>query len=184
MRARWLLFVAIACAVPLTASGGGDKNENPFKKAKVGDFLSYKMATTVKGTAIEATMKQTVTAISEKEAKVKTAIVVNGMNFPGGADITIDLTKPYDPTSAALQKNPNGKFEKKDEGKEKIKIGDKTYDCTWISGKLVVEKGIKINSDMKVWFAKSVHMSGLVKMEMKSDLANVTMELTESGNEK
>lgn len=184
MRTRWLCLVVIAFAAPLTASGG-DKNDNPFKKAKVGDYLAYKMKTSVMGNNIEATMKQTVTAVSEKEASFKTVAVVNGMNFPAGPETKIDLTKPYDPTAAALQKNPNGKFEKSGEGKEKIKIGEKTYECNWLSGKLVAEaKGIKINSDVKVWFTKSVPMSGMVKMEMKSDLANVTMELTDSGNEK
>src|SRR5437763_15556775 len=124
MRTRWLLFVAIACAAPLTASAGGDKNDNPFKKAKVGDFLAYKMTTSIGGNNIEASMKQTITAVSEKEASVKTVAMVNGMNIPAGGDTKIDLTKPYDPASAAIQKNPKGKFEKTGEGKEKIKIGD------------------------------------------------------------
>ena len=184
MRTRWLCLVVIAFAAPLTASGG-DKDDNPFKKAKVGDYLAYKMKTSIGGNNIEATMKQTVTTVSEKELSFKTIAMVNGMNIPAGPETKVDLTKPYDPASAALQKNPKGKFDKTGEGKEKIKVGDKTYECDWISGKLVAEaKGFKLNSDVKVWFTKSVPMSGLVKMEMKSDLANVTMELTESGNEK
>src|SRR5207253_10420095 len=141
--------------------------------------------TSIGGNNIEAAMKQTITAVSEKEATFKIVAMVNGMTIPAGGDTKIDLTKPYDPASAAMQKNPKGKFEKTGEGKEKNKIGDKTYDCNWMSGKLVAEAmGIKLNSDVKVWFAKSVPMSGLVKMEMKSDLANVNMELTESGNAK
>ena len=68
---NFLLFVftAVVFLMPL-ASQGGDKVDNPFKNAKVGDYASYKMTTSVMGKDIEVTMKQTVTAIDDKRRRV------------------------------------------------------------------------------------------------------------------
>jgi hypothetical protein len=185
MRTRLLVFAVAVFLLPL-ASRGQDKDENPFRKAKVGDYATFKMTTSVMGKDIEITMKQTVTAVDDKEVTVKASTSFMGIEVPGGSQSTkIDLTKPYDPTMAAAGGKGKGKFEKSGEGKEKIKIGDKEYDCTWIAGKVTADvKGKAINSDIKAWFAKTVPLSGMVKMEMKSNLANVVMELTETGSAK
>ena len=54
-----------------------------------------------------------------------------------------------------------------------------------ISGKVTGDaKGKKIESDVKVWMSKSVALSGMVKMELKSNIVNMQMELSGSGNEK
>ena len=83
----------------------------------------------------------------------------------------------------ALTKKENWK--KTGEGKEKIKIDDKTYDCTWFSAKGVVEiVGDKINSEIKVWVATSAPLGGLVKMETKSGPTTIRMGITGSGSAK
>jgi hypothetical protein len=128
-------------------------------------------------------MKQTVSAKDNMEATVTTVILLMGKELKNETT-KIDLTKPYDPV-AATQGNKQGKFEKSGEGKEKIKAGGKEYDCTWVAGKVVAEvKGNKIESDMKVWISKSAPLSGMVKMEMKTKVADVTMELSDSGSAK
>jgi hypothetical protein len=183
MRARLLVFAVAVFLMPVV-SQGQDKDDNPFKKAKVGDYLLFKMSTSVMGKDVEMTMKQTVTAMDEKEATVKATTSFMGLELPAQTT-KVDLTKPYDPASAAAQGKGKGKFEKTGEGKEKIKVGDKTYDCTWLAGKVVADvKGKAFNSDIKVWFSPAVPLSGMVKMEMKSNLANVVMELTETGSKK
>ena len=54
-----------------------------------------------------------------------------------------------------------------------------------LSGKVVAEfKGNTVESDVKFWMSKSVPLSGLVKMDLKSDFANVRMEVSGSGSEK
>jgi hypothetical protein len=185
MRIRLLSFtIAAVCLIPLLAPAQDktEKTENPYKKAKVGDYVSYKMTTAFAGQNIEATMKQSVTAVSDTEVTVKIATMLMGMDLPAQTT-KIDLTKPYDPIGVASK--GKGKFEKKGEGKEKIKVGDKTYDCNWISGKMVAEAmGKTIESDIKVWFSKSVPLAGMVKMDMKSNLANVDLEISGSGNDK
>jgi hypothetical protein len=182
MRIHLLAFALIVCLVPLAAPAQ-EKADNPFKKAKVGDFLAYKMTTTFGGKDIAMEMKQTVSAKDDMEVTIKITITLMG-NELKSETTKVDLSKPYDPV-AATQGNKQAKFEKTAEGKEKLKVGDKEYECTWIAGKAVAEvKGNKIESDMKVWITKSVPLSGLVKMEIKSNLANVQMELTDSGSAK
>ena len=183
MHHRLLPFAALLLLAPLV-SQGQEKTENPFKTAKIGDYVAYKLTTSLMGKDIDVNVKQTVTAQDEKEATLKTTTAFMGIDLP--AQITkIDLTKPYDITAAATQGAEKGKFEKTGEGKEKVKVGDKTYDCNWLTGKVVAEAmGQKLESEVKVWFSKAVPLTGLVKLDMKSNLANVKMEIAESGSAK
>ncbi len=176
-----LLLVAVAVCFSAQVGRVQEKGENPFRNAKVGEYVTYKLITKIMDNAVEGTMKQTLSAKSATEATLKTTASVLGMDVPAQEE-KIDLTKPYDPAKAAMSGNDKGKFEKTGEGKEKIKLGDKTYDCTFLKGKVVAEAaGLKIESDVQMWFSPAVPLGGLVKMEMKSNLANVTMEFTGSG---
>jgi hypothetical protein len=182
MRVRFLPVVFLSCLMPL-AAGAQDK-DNPYKKVKVGDYVTYKMTTSFNGATFATDMKQTVTARTDKEVTLKTTSTIFGKDVPGQTT-TIDLTKPYDVAAAAVAAKQKGKFEKTGEGKEKIKVNGKEYDCNWVSGKLAGEiKGLKIESDVKVWASREAPMSGVVKMEMKSKTGDVVMELSGSGNEK
>ncbi len=179
------------CLIPLAliaisvgaATQGQEKNDNPFKTAKVGDYVAYKMTNSVMGNKVELNMKQTVTAKNEKEVTLNTTVTFMGNALPG-QDSKVDLTKPYDPAAAATA-NQKGKFEKTGEGKEKIKVGNKEYDCTWMTGKVIADaNGKKLESDIKAWFSQSIPLTGMVKMEMKSNVANVVIELSDSGSAK
>jgi hypothetical protein len=182
MRYFLMPFAAVAF-LATSVSQGQEKNENPFRKAKVGDFVAYKMTTSLMGNKLELSMKQTVTAKNEKEVTLNTATMFMGNALPG-QETKVDLTKPYDPAAAATG-DKKGKFEKTGEGKEKIKIGNKEYECTWMTGKVTADaNGMKLESDIKAWFSPSVPLTGMIKLEMKSDLANVVMELSESGSAK
>ena len=65
MRIRLLSLVIVLCAMPLI-SPAGEKADNPFKKAKIGDYLVYKMTTSVNGKEVEQSKKQTVTAKTKR----------------------------------------------------------------------------------------------------------------------
>lgn len=183
MRIRLLAFVLVGCLVPLAAPAQ-EKEENPLKKAKVGDFVAYKMTSMIGGKDVAVDMKQSVSAKDDMEVTLKTTVIFMGQELPAQST-KVDLTKPFDPAAAAIQGNKQGKFEKTGEGKEKLKIGGKTYECTWLAGKMVADvKGQKVESDVKLWFSKMVPLTGMIKMELKSNLANVTMELSDSGSAK
>jgi hypothetical protein len=183
MRIRLLAFAFVVCLAPLAAPAQ-EKTENPYKKAKVGDFVAYRMTTSVMGKDIALDMKQTLSAKDDFEATLKTSITLMGNELKSETS-KVDLTKPFDPVAAVTQGNKKGKFEKTGEGKEKIKVGGKEYDCTWVGGKVVADvMGKKLESDVKIWIAKTVPLSGMVKMEIKSNLADVKMELSDSGSAK
>ena len=94
-----LFVVALALFVAPLAVRAADE-ENPYKNAKAGDYAVYVM----KSKFGDATMTQTVTAKTDKEATVKVAMVanVNGKEFKlPEQEMKIDLTKPYDPTQGS-----------------------------------------------------------------------------------
>jgi hypothetical protein len=120
---------------------------------------------------------------------VNTTATVGGMEVPGQEN-KIDLTKPYDPNSTAnLPKGDEVKIEKISDGKEKIKVGDKEYECTWTNSKMKGKaNGVELDAEVKVWTSKSVPLGGMVKTEMKATIAGMamttTMELSETGSKK
>jgi hypothetical protein len=185
MRKFMLPLTVLLLLAPLALQGREkDKMDNPYKNAKVGDYVEFKVTTSFGGMDIELEMKQTLTAKDDKEATVKTTSTFMGKETPAQTQ-KIDLTKPFDIADTAMQAKKQGKFEKTGEGKEKVKIGNKTYECQWMAGKVTAEaKGQKIESNIKVWMSKDVPLSGLVKMEMKSDFINMQMEISGSGSAK
>jgi hypothetical protein len=166
------------------------EGENPYRNAKVGDWVSYTMTTTVMGQKIESTLKIVVSAKDEKNATLKVTPRTGGAELPA-QEMKIDLTQPYDPRTgtAGLPPGAEVKSEKVDEGKEKLKAGGKEYETSWTKMKMVAKvMGQEIKSDAKVWLAKDVPLGGLVKMESTSKVADMTvstsMELQDSGNAK
>lgn len=188
MRTR-LLAVALAFCVAPFAIQAADE-ENPFKSATKGDFATYKMKVKVGQYEIDGTTTQTVLEKTDKEAKVKVTANVNGQETPA-QEVPIDLTKPYDPTKVGGGPIPAGTeltTTKVADGKEKLKLGNKDYETTWTTYKLVGKAGTTdIKADMKVWQAKEVPL-GCVKAEITGLIgtaeAKLTLELTEAGNKK
>jgi hypothetical protein len=178
------LSVAGLALLVLVMSARAEDGDNPLRKARVGDYLLYKMTTKVMDNNLEVTLKQIVSRKDAKELTLSSVATFAGEEVPS-KEMKIDLTKPYDPVRAALQDGKNGKFEKSGEGKETVTLGGKAYACTWLAGKVTAEvDGMKINAQVKMWFSKSVPLSGLVKMEMNSPSSKMVMELTGSGNGK
>ena len=181
---RNLLLAAVVLAFVPTVRAADE--ENPFKKAKVGDWAEYKMTTSVGGINIDGKIKMTVTAKDDKEATLKTTATVNGMEVPG-QETKIDLTKPYDPTNLGqIPKGADVKVEKDGEGKEKLKVGNKDYETNWMKLKVTTKaNGIDVKADMKIWMSKDVPLSGMVKMDMNSKVMDMefkmVMELTATG---
>ena len=190
MTVRLLAAALTLCLAPLAARA---QDDNPYKNTKVGDYATYKLNMKVAGFAVAGTTTQTVSAKSEKEATIKVtgAFEVGGMkmDIPEQSQ-TVDLTKPYDPTKVGggFPAGTDVKVEKGKEGKEKIKVGGKEYDCTWTIYKVSGKAGeMAITADVKAWMSKELPLA-MVKMEMTADVAKMkmemTMELTETGNKK
>jgi hypothetical protein len=183
-------FVAVvALAVAPVAARAADE-ENPYKNAKIGDYATYTMTTKVAGISVNGTIMQKVTKKDTKEATIEVTGTIefngNKMDIPAQTQ-KIDLTKPFDPTKGAqLPGGAEAKVEKGKEGKEKIKLNGKDYDCTWttytVKAKVMNQD---IDAEVKAWTAKDVP-TGMVKMTMTADIGGqkmeMTMELKETGN--
>jgi hypothetical protein len=185
----FVTVLALAAVAPMARAAD---DENPYKNAKVGDYATYTMTTKVAGFSIDGTLTQTVTAKSDKEATIKVTgsfeVGGNKMDIPA-QEQKIDLTKPFDPTKGAnLPAGADAKIEKGKEGKEKIKVNGKEYDCTWTTYKVKMKAmGQEIDADVKSWAAKDVP-AGMVKMTMNADIGGqkmeMVMELKETGSKK
>lgn len=174
MRAIFAMAV-LACSVFLAQAADDD---NPYKRSKVGDWIEYKMGG-------GGTSKVTITAKDDAEATYEVATTyVSGRQKTEAPVKTfkIDLSKPFDQNSAANLKGDNIVYEKFDEGTEKLILGEKEYQTMWKKVRANISgNGITIRLDLKMWFAKDVPLSGLVKMETTSSGSTTTLELTRTG---
>ena len=101
---------------------GADDMDNPFKNAKVGDWVEYKMTSSGEGK-----FKLTVVAKDDKEVTYETTGSTPSMEketTEPTQKVKIDLTKPYDLIMAGKPASKDTKIEKLCEGKEKLKLGN------------------------------------------------------------
>jgi hypothetical protein len=166
------LCVALLVLAPLSA-GAGDE-ENPFRKAKVGDFATYKLTTTGLA-ASDGTATRLVTAKDDKEVVLKTVVTAGGKAQPV-PDERIDLTRPYNPLIVPVLAGTPVKLEKVKEGAEKVKAGGREYDARWttykVSGRL---NGLDVSGEVKVWLSKDIPLA-LVKMHTTAVVGGKKLE--------
>jgi hypothetical protein len=166
-----------------------DDTDNPFRYAKTGDWVEYRMILSAMKLN-DVRMKFTVSEKSGTEVTVQLTTAFNIGGAPGAnmgeqpvKEVKIDLTKSYDP--ALLQcfpLAPTTKIEKLGNAKEKITVGGKEYDCTLHTIK-VDEKGDgKDVQDVKVWTSKSVPPPGIVKIDLKSKDVDAIVEFIGAGS--
>jgi hypothetical protein len=186
------LIAALALAVGAVALAADEPN--PYAKAKVGDYATYKTSTKLGGITMDGTLTQTVTAIDAKEATISVTGKVNNQDIQQPAVYKIDLTKPFDPTKAngPLPEGTSMEVEKVKEGKEdkerieKVKVGDKTYDARVETFKTKVKAGgLEFESRVKVWLVRDLPVP-LARFELAADVdmqrLEVAMDLLETGN--
>jgi len=169
----------LICLVPSALLAGDD---NPFTKAKIGDWVEYKMT----GPNVEGKTKMSVVAKDDKEVVYEVTATFSFMGQEMAAPVQklkVDLTKSYDPIVAANLKRTGTKIEKDGEGAEKIKIGEKEFDTKWTKLKCTsTVNGVTVGSDFKMWFSKDVPLSGLVRMETTTGMFTTKLELVGSGH--
>jgi hypothetical protein len=183
------LIAALALAVGTIALAADEPN--PYAKAKVGDYATYKTSTKVGGIALDGVLTQTVTAVSDKEVTIAVTGKVNNQEIPNGIEYKIDLTKPFDPSKASGPPPPNTEMQvervKEDKERvEKVKVGDKSYDARVDTYKCKVKAGgQEFETRIKAWVVKDLP-APMAKFELAADVdmqrLEVSMDLTEIGN--
>lgn len=178
----WLLV--LAWLGPMPAAARAQSADNPFTKAKVGQWAEY--SATIAGQTM--TMRQTLTAKDKKVATVKVELKV-GPNAMGASKQEIPLDKPLD--FAQLQRatsgaQARGKTDVKEinRGQETIDVGGKKYACTWVKFQSKTEVGAqKVEGTFTVWTSPEAPLSGLVRLQVENSLMqqNLVFELSGSG---
>jgi hypothetical protein len=166
-------------------------DEHPYARVRVGDYATYTIKMKVAHLTMEGMATQTIIAKTDQEVTIKTTGKLSFMGSPQvlpPREQKIALTKPFDPTkfSPQLPQGAEVQVQKLHEGREKIVIGDKSYECTWTEYRVQAKSpGVNLNSHVKVWMCKDVPM-GMVKMVLKVSLGDqsmeTVMELQESGS--
>jgi hypothetical protein len=159
---------AIGCMLTLFTSNllfGADP-ENPFKKAKKGQWISYHLDISINKVEQKGAVKLQVTDVTDKSATIEITSSVNGEPIPS-AKRTIDFDKPYDVLSvSSFPAGPDTKIEKKESGKETLEIDGKKYECEWTRYTMSSAKDANTKADIKLWISKDVPLHGMAKMEI------------------
>jgi len=154
--------------LPMLGLGARAAEENPFKKAKVGEWIEYTMNTEAMGQKMEMGMKQSVLAKDETSVTLRTESSMMGQKMPG-QDVKILLDKPYEPYLQD-QKLTDAKVTPLGDGNETITVGGKSYACRWTKVKVVATKPQAMEMTAKTWVCKDVPLSGMVRMESEMNM--------------
>jgi hypothetical protein len=173
------ILTLLLCLVPTALPAAED---NPFKKAKIGDWVEYKMT----GPNVEGKTRMTIVAKDDKEVTYELVSTFAFMGKETAAPVQkvkVDLTKNYDPIVADNLKRTGTKIEKVGEGTETIKVGDKKYKTKWTRTKYTTTvNDITVVSDYTMWLSTDVPLSGMVKMETTTGMTTMRVELVASGS--
>jgi len=188
-RTGYAAALAIAALFAVGAAAA-ETQDNPFRNAKVGDWIRHRMKTGAQGQTQEMTITMTLKAKTEQEATVAVAVELAGMKMPA-QEQKIPLDEPYDIAKAQATAAAAGvKTEIVGQGEEKVSLGGKTYACRWIETDLSgAAEAVPMKAKSKIWICKDLPLSGLVKLETTMENGEdgqamtsvTTMELVDSG---
>lgn len=162
---RVLGMVAALCL--LAGVGMAAEVDNPayqnWAKYKPGTSITYSQKMDAGGMKMQTEMTQTLKELTPEKAVVEMAM--SSAMMPGSKQ-TMDIPAKVEEANAVKpgQLPPGVKGETKSLGKEKLKVGDKEYECevTQFTGE---QQGMK--SEGKSWTTDELP-GNLVKMEMKA----------------
>ena len=108
------------CVLMLTGIAGAQEgDQQPLERAKVGDYVVFKMIGSVPGT-----ITQEVVAVTDKDVTIRFTSVFNGL-----AQKPTEQTFPKTQKADPAQKAKNLKIVEAGTGQETLKIGGKDYRC-------------------------------------------------------
>ncbi|HYG73535.1 MAG TPA: hypothetical protein VEK08_00780 [Planctomycetota bacterium] len=174
---------ALLCLIAITLSLSlclRAEEENPLKKAKVGDWIEWTTSSKFGGFAMEGGMKQTVKAKTDADVTLEIA-----NKTPAGdvkQEIKINLNEKYDPR----KQDPNAEFKETGKGEETITVGGKSLKTTWTSYETTSNAGgQKMTIKGKAWVSPEVPLGGLVKSENEIvGMGKQSLELKDFGTGK
>jgi hypothetical protein len=156
------------------------EEENPYKKAKVGDWVSYTMNHNMGGMSIDTEMKQTVVNKTDAAVTIEVATKVGGQDMK--QTITIDLTKKYDIKTAGMPEGVEAEVKELDKGTENVTVAGKTFKTNWVTCEVVMKKPMPMTVKSKAWVSTDVPLGGMVKTEQDlGQMGKQVMEMKDCG---
>jgi hypothetical protein len=159
----------------------GAEEENPLRKAKVGDWVEYRMT----GKDTEGTTKMTIVTKTDKEVtyEIESTFSFMGNKQSAVQRQTVDLTKPWDMISARNIKENNVQLEKISEGRESLEAGGKKYETKWKKLKsTTTTSGFTVVVEHKMWFSPEVPVTGMVRLDTTTGDSATKIEVVASGH--
>lgn len=157
------------------------EDENPFKAAKVGDWVEYTTAMKGEAFSFEGGMKQTVVAKTDAEVTLEIA-----MKTPAGEvkqQMKIKLNEKYDPRKPAG--DDSAEVKELEKGEETLTIAGKSIKTQWTKHEITTKKGPVTSMTGKAWVSKDVPLGGMVKAEQDiKGFGKQIMELKDFGSGK
>ncbi|MCW8133895.1 MAG: hypothetical protein KIS92_26345 [Planctomycetota bacterium] len=152
------------------------KEEHPYKQAKVGDWIEYKITDVKSGRSFESRFKLTVKEKYENEIVFKRNEHYDGRDMPEGEE-HIELNKPYrqDGDGESFQ------YEITATKDDKVTVGGKEYACKLVEMKITTSGIDTEEITRKVWISKDVPLDGIVKSVTKHGQNTKTRELLGCG---
>ncbi len=186
----WVAAVAVVLCAGIACAG--ETLENPFKSAKVGDWLKHTVKTETMGMTQGSAMLMTVKAKTPEEATVTVEMEAMGQKMPP-QEQKIPLNEAYDVTKLPAQATAAGITAKVlGQGEETISVGGKSYACHWVESSMEgkVMGGMQVKGKSKIWICKDVPLSGMVKMVSETEMqmngqpmkTSTTMEIAGTGS--
>jgi len=157
------------------------QEDNPYKKAKIGDWIEWTSSMKAGGFAIDGGMKQTLIAKSDTEVTLE---VIN--KLPGGGEqkqeMKIKLDEKYDAVKVGAP--PGTEVKEIDKGSETITVNGKQIKAQWRTYEMTTTSGgQKISMKGKSWVSADVPLGGLVRSENDvTGIGKQTLELKDHGS--
>lgn len=169
-----LACALVICAVASRAEE--KKEEHPYKKAKVGDWIEYKVTDVKSGKTFESRFKLTVKEKYENEVVFARDEHYDGRDMPQGEE-HIELNKAYrqDGDGESFQ------YEIKATKDDKVTVGGKEYACKLVEMKITTSGLDTDEITRKVWISKDVPLDGIVKSVTNYGKNTKTRELLGCG---
>ena len=175
-KASWVALSLVVAVMGLARA----EDDNPYKTAKVGDWIEY--TTALKGDAVsfDGSMRQTVLAKTDSECTLEIA-----MKTPAGEykqQQKINLNEKFDPRKQGDSKADVKELEK---GEETITAGGKSLKTQWTKYEVTSKSGPLQSMIGKAWVCKDVPLGGMVKAEQDiKGVGKQTLELKDFGSAK
>ncbi|MFL5328962.1 MAG: hypothetical protein ACJ8C4_08590 [Gemmataceae bacterium] len=148
---------------------------HPLANAKVGDTVTYKSVGDGPLNR-DITIKKTVVAKSGDTVTLKIDTTMGTKTTSN--ELVCNLNQKYD--RAQMKASPN-EANKTGEGKTKLTIGGKDYECTWIEEEIKFDDYV---SKEKIWFCNDVPLDGMVKHVSDHGMFTMTIEMVEAAHRK